>query len=47
MRDGQKPDGQLFSSSDRRSGHYGYDINGWGVSTGATFVVWVEDESLD
>ena len=47
MSDAQKPDGQLFDGGDRGVPYHVYDINGWGVSTGATFVVWVDDESLE
>ena len=40
----EEPDGELFDSRDRGMSYYVYDINGWGIGTGVTFVAWLEDE---
>ncbi len=40
-------DGQLLDGRYRGLPYYVYDISGWGVSTGATLVVFLDDEGLD
>ena len=43
----KEPDGQLFGGGYRGLPYYVYDISGWGVSAGATLVVFLDDEGLD